>query len=38
MLVLCLEAWASARTGQNIALDDAKPFLDLIKQSQKPVT
>lgn len=31
MLVLCLEAWASAQSGQDIPLDDAKPFMDLMK-------
>ena len=31
MLVLCLEAWATAQSGQDIPLDDAKPFLDLMK-------
>lgn len=32
MLVLCLEAWATALSGQNIELDSAKPFLDMMKQ------
>jgi len=32
MLVLCVEAWASAHSGQDIKLDNAKPLLDLMKK------
>lgn len=32
MMVLCLEAWATAQSGQDIQLDHAKPFLDLMRK------